>query len=275
MNRIEEYINSVYKNVQGNQNEVEDLKQEMRSHLLETVEEFKNEGKTEEESIKIAISRFGECGQVENELAKVFKVQRKFSKTLLIVSIAVLLLSSICYISYRITDDMFRLRIPQTLREAVGGKLEAGEKISYEGVMEQLTKYKKQFRYVAIYKGDNYSETPDNLYPLDFPVEEVKEESNNYCFLTTYPTSIDGTAWKVQYGFDYNGFPDFIPVNLHEVSKILFLAYWLLFSAWCITNAYYKNNLSLIWIILFFTLNAVGYMIYVLDRMNSSRLKHA
>ena len=34
MNRIETYINSVYKNVQGNHNEIEDLKQEMRSHLL-------------------------------------------------------------------------------------------------------------------------------------------------------------------------------------------------------------------------------------------------
>ncbi|MDR3595176.1 permease prefix domain 1-containing protein [Clostridium sp.] len=271
MNRIEAYINSVYKNVQGNQDEVEDLKQEMRSHLLQTVDELKNEGKTEEESIKIAISRFGECGQVENELSKVFKVKRKFAKTLLIVSIVSLLLSSICYISYRVTDDMFRLRIPQTLKNAVGGKLEAGDQISYEEVTELLTKYKKQFRYVGVYKESNYSRIPDILYPSNFSVEEVE---NDECTLTTYPTSIDGTVWKVQYGFDYNGFLGFIPGYLIVAAEILFVCYWFLFSIWCVINAHYKKNLSLVWIVIFFTLNVFGYMIYILDKTNRPILKY-
>ncbi|BCZ48522.1 hypothetical protein psyc5s11_45890 [Clostridium gelidum] len=272
MKRIETYIKSVYKNVQGNQNEIEDLKQDMRSHLLQTVEDLKNEGKTEEESIEIAISRFGERGQVENELSKVFKVQRKFAKTLLIISIVSLLLSAICYISYGITDDMFRLKIPDSLRTAVDYKLEAGKIISNEEVTQLLTKYKKQFRYVALYKQDNYSETPNILYPSNFSVEKVE---NDECTLTKYPTSFEGIVWKVKYGFDYNGFNFSIPIYLHYAVEILFVAYWLLFAIWCVINAHYKNNLSLVWIILFFTLNVVGYMIYVLDSMKSLRLKHA
>lgn len=272
MKNIETYINSVYKNVQGNQNEIEDLKQDMRSHLLQTVEELKNEGKTEEESIEIAISRFGERGQVENELSKVFKVQRKFAKILLIVSIVSLLLSAICYISYRITADMFALRIPESLRTAIEHKLEAEETISNEEVTQLITEYKKQFRYVGIYKEDNYSKTPDILYPSNFSVKEVENDKDT---LTTYPTSTDGTIWKVQYGFDYNGFNLSIPIYLDYAVKILFVAYWLLFAIWCVINAHYKNNLSLVWIILFFTLNVVGYMIYVLDSMKSLRLKHA
>jgi len=272
MENIERYINSVYKNVQGNANEIEDLKQEMRSHLLQTVEDLENEGKTEEESIEIAISRFGERGQVENELSKVFKVQRKFAKTLLIISIVSLLLSVICYISYRTTDDMFRLSIPQSLRTVVNYKLEAGKTISNEEVTQLLTKYKKQFRYVAIYKQDNYSETPNIVYPSNFSVEEVE---NDECTLTTYPTSSDGIVWKVKYGFDYNGFNISIPIYLYYAVEIFFVAYWLMFAIWCVINAHYKNNLSLVWIILFFTLNVVGYMIFVLDRMKGLRLKHA
>lgn len=272
MRRIENYINSVYKNVQGNENEIEDLKQEMRIHLLETLEELKNEGKTEEESIEIAISRFGEREQLEDELSKVFKVQRKFTKMLLIISIISLILASVCYIGYIITDDMFWLRIPETLRTTVESKLEAGEQISYEEVTEKLTKYKKQFRYVSIYKENNYSKTPDIIYPKNFPVEEVE---NDECTLTTYPTSIDGIVWKVQYGFDYNGFPLFIPVQLNNLAKMLCVFYWLMFSAWCVVNAHYKKNLSLVWVILFFTLNIFGYMIYILDKRKSIILKHA
>ena len=34
MKQIDEFVNSIYKNVGGDKQEIEELKQEMRSHLL-------------------------------------------------------------------------------------------------------------------------------------------------------------------------------------------------------------------------------------------------
>jgi hypothetical protein len=58
MKEIDLYINSVYENMDHSP-EVEELKGEMRQHLIEAVEELRREGKSEQESIYIAISRFG------------------------------------------------------------------------------------------------------------------------------------------------------------------------------------------------------------------------
>lgn len=60
MKRIEEFVDSMYLNVEGNQQEIHELKAEMKNHLLEAVYELKAEGKTEQQAITMAIKRFGE-----------------------------------------------------------------------------------------------------------------------------------------------------------------------------------------------------------------------
>lgn len=75
MNKIEEYINYICKNTRGTKKEIEELKQEMRSHLTQTVQELSADGKTEQESIELAISRFGGKHQIQGELAKIFTFQ--------------------------------------------------------------------------------------------------------------------------------------------------------------------------------------------------------
>ena len=78
MKQIDKYVNSIYKDVAGDKQEIEDLRQEMRSHLLEAVEELKVKGKTEEEAIRIAIENFGGKKQIVKGLSEFFKVQKKF-----------------------------------------------------------------------------------------------------------------------------------------------------------------------------------------------------
>ncbi|WP_242946860.1 permease prefix domain 1-containing protein [Clostridium haemolyticum] len=53
MGQIDRYVNSVYRHIGGN-------KEEMKNHLLQLVEELKSKGKSEDESISIAIKQFGE-----------------------------------------------------------------------------------------------------------------------------------------------------------------------------------------------------------------------
>jgi cytochrome c-type biogenesis protein CcmH/NrfF len=59
MKQIEAFVDSVYQNVGGNEKEIQELKAEMKNHLLEAVDELKKEGKSEQEAIDIAIDRFG------------------------------------------------------------------------------------------------------------------------------------------------------------------------------------------------------------------------
>lgn len=83
MKQIDRYVNSIYKDVAGDKKELEDLKQEMRSHLVEAVEELKKQGKSEEEAIRIAIENFGGKQQIVKGLSEFFKVQKKFASYVL------------------------------------------------------------------------------------------------------------------------------------------------------------------------------------------------
>lgn len=60
MKRIEAFVDSMYLNVDGDKQEIEELKAEMKNHLFESVQELKEGGKTEQQAITIAIQRFGE-----------------------------------------------------------------------------------------------------------------------------------------------------------------------------------------------------------------------
>ena len=107
MKQIDKYVNSVYKHVGGNKEEIESLKYEMKNHLLLLIEELKAEGKSEEESISIAINRFGEENQIENELIGIFKFVNKKAKKALIIALSFLLLTVLSFSVYVFGDKFF------------------------------------------------------------------------------------------------------------------------------------------------------------------------
>lgn len=71
MREIDNYIDLLYKNFDKTSEINEELKEEMKSHLIDTVEELKEEGFSEKESIKIALDRFGEISEIRGELKTV------------------------------------------------------------------------------------------------------------------------------------------------------------------------------------------------------------
>lgn len=87
MKEIEVFVDSVYRNVDGNKEEVQELKSEMRSHLMEAVHDLKNHGKTEEEAIRIAIENFGDKKQIVKGLSEFFNVQKQFTLSVLVISL--------------------------------------------------------------------------------------------------------------------------------------------------------------------------------------------
>ncbi|MDZ4992602.1 hypothetical protein GNF80_06380 [Clostridium perfringens] len=71
MREIDSYIDSLYKNFDKNSKENLEIKEVMRTHLIETVEDLKSNGYDEKESIKIALERFGEASEIREELETV------------------------------------------------------------------------------------------------------------------------------------------------------------------------------------------------------------
>ncbi|MBB4826822.1 hypothetical protein HNO89_004104 [Sporosarcina luteola] len=86
MKQIEQLGNSIFSHL--SRKEAQELKQEMRSHVLVTVRELKEEGKSEPEAFTLAIDRF----RAENKgpLEK-FQLQKRFAKWLLCSAILLVL----------------------------------------------------------------------------------------------------------------------------------------------------------------------------------------
>ncbi|MFF2290937.1 permease prefix domain 1-containing protein [Peribacillus butanolivorans] len=99
MNQIEEYVNSVYRNVEGDKKEINELKEEMRSHLLEAVYELKGKGISEEEAIRMAIENFGEKKEIIKGLSEFFNIQKRFARFVLLFSILSLVLGAIFFVN--------------------------------------------------------------------------------------------------------------------------------------------------------------------------------
>lgn len=80
MKQIDDYLNQLYKGL--NSSEAKESKEEMKMHIVEVVNELKNEGKNEDEAIKIALDRFGEKEHLNRGLYSLFNSQKKFASNL-------------------------------------------------------------------------------------------------------------------------------------------------------------------------------------------------
>ncbi|WP_260289028.1 permease prefix domain 1-containing protein, partial [Peribacillus aracenensis] len=99
MKQIEEYVNSVYRNVDGDKNEIDELKEEMQSHLLEAAYELKEKGVSEEEASRMAIENFGDKKHMIKGLSEFFSVQKRFARYILLFSLVSLVLGAIIFVN--------------------------------------------------------------------------------------------------------------------------------------------------------------------------------
>ena len=83
MDRINRYIKSLSKDVYLTPKEMADFKAEIRNHLLDTVAELRQQGLTEEESVEMAINRFGAEKSINIELRKSVRLPDRFKNSLL------------------------------------------------------------------------------------------------------------------------------------------------------------------------------------------------
>lgn len=98
MKEIDIYVDNLCKNMNCRGNEAEELKREIKEHLLETINELQREGKSKEESFKIAVERFGETNELRNELSEVVHMKNPILNILNIASIVSIIVLSIVLI---------------------------------------------------------------------------------------------------------------------------------------------------------------------------------
>src|SRR6478736_5358127 len=83
----------MYLNVDGDKQEIDELKAEMKNHLFESVQELKEEGKTEQQAITIAIQRFGEEKEMRAVIGQLFEIQKIFAKRVLYIAVVCLIVT--------------------------------------------------------------------------------------------------------------------------------------------------------------------------------------
>ncbi|WP_226529314.1 permease prefix domain 1-containing protein [Metabacillus niabensis] len=169
MKQIDKYVNSIYKDVAGDKQEIEDLKQEMRSHLVEAVEELKVKGKTEEEAIHIAIENFGGKNQIVKGLSEFFKVQKKFTNYVLSFALIFFVFGMVTLVSSWLEAEHFYKKGEQF------GTVEIEKNAIFNEVFDVLDTTNKISNVEEVQLMDIFNKYPNQLNLLAvFPMEDLK-----------------------------------------------------------------------------------------------------
>ena len=261
MKRINNFVDSVYTHVNGNKKEIDELKEEMKSHLIESVHELQKEGKSEDEAIDIAIKRFGERNELQEVLSQVFQKQKIFAKWVLALGIIVLLLgSSIFGFIWAYSEQNARENsdISTEIRGMIEGKDTLIEEIKLQ--IEEVISKANHITELNIYDlksldtGNHYWDVIEEATPT---YQYEKSLSLPKWLMVDYGSAGNGdSTWCITY--EYLSFNNLALIILFMSISI----YGTLFTIWAVINAYHHKRLNIGWTIIFAVFNVIGYCIY-------------
>lgn len=260
MKQIEAFVDLIYQNIGGNKKEIQELKAEMKSHLIESVHELKIEGKSEQEAIEIAIERFGGEQEIRSVVKQLFKAQKTFAKWVLYTAIAFLLISTLIF-TIVISIEKRNLDQSNQVASQILNSLGDNEKIptQLEIDIQEIVQSSERITGISIYDHEKLFSSPEGTEPI----YSIREEGlfniwNNTGFLTYNAYGDSNKTWHVS-----------IESKSYEGTAIILLlvgivVYWTLFTIWAIINAYHHRRLNIGWGIAFTLLNVIGYLMYKL-----------
>ncbi|MEH7383719.1 permease prefix domain 1-containing protein [Bacillus sp. JJ1533] len=235
MKQIEEYVNKVYQNVKGNNKEIQELKSEMKNHLLEAVHELKIEGKSEQEAIEIAIERFGKENELRSIISQLFQTQKAFGKKLLYTGLGILIISIIIFgFTIKIGND--HVSDQSIIAYEIADIVSSGEELS-NAKKKEIEVLVHEVNYIA--KVSAYKENGLDQANNSEPVYEFEREISfpSTLFLTTYSYGTDDSFVKLEV-VEYR---TFAIITLF----VGITSFGLLFIIWLIINAYHKRRKSI------------------------------
>ena len=274
MKRIEAFVDSVYLNVDGDKQEIDELKAEMKNHLFESVQELKEEGKTEQQAITIAIQRFGEEKEMGAVIGQLFEIQKIFAKRVLYIAIVCLILT--------ISIGSFLWKIDDSTAQ---GLAETSTLVSKELENKDVMTFGMKRKIEALVEDTNYISEVTIYNSKD--IRSVSQNSGEYHWKSQKPDfQYQRTIWAPKWlGVDSstsgNGNEQwFVLIESRSFDQlqviIVFMGgaiYWTLFTIWAIINAYHQKRLHIKWILIFLLLNVLGYLIYYFTGLQSPSSK--
>lgn len=264
MKQIESYVDEVYHNIGGNKKEIEELKAEMKNHLLEAVHELKLEGKSEQEAIEIAINRFGGENEIRSVVRQLFKAQKVFAKWVLYLAMICLITTvsvfgSISFIEEQNADE--NSIVATNIMDVLAGKGTISKDMEEEikGFVQETDQISK----VEIY---NVS-TVDNSNLLFDYVRDAKPDYR-------YEQKVWNPKWLQANFFPYgngDGKRWYVEMETRHIGSLMSIilfsgmaVYVTLFTIWATVNAFHHRRLNVGWIIVFGLFNVFGYLLYYL-----------
>jgi hypothetical protein len=228
MEQVDKYVNSVYRHVGGNKEEIIILKEEMRDHLLQIIEELKSEGKSEDESISIAIKSFGEESQIENELLGVFKFVDKGARKALIISVAFLLITITSFFIFVIGTELSERQYFERNTEIFNIISSYGQEnidTIDKNISTVLNKSKEKYMYVSMFRVPNGEDLWDRnlkdleyIYPRDTPIQAMDKGN----LIGKQITTEKGIKYSVNIGLSND---PIIPMYIKNIGRSTFV--WL------------------------------------------------
>ncbi|MGD6940583.1 permease prefix domain 1-containing protein [Cytobacillus gottheilii] len=229
MKMIEEYVNKVYQHVKGDEKEIQELKEEMKTHLIEAVHELKVEGKTEKEAFHIAIERFGGESELRSVVSELFKIQKVFAARVLYAGIAIFLLSAGVF-GYFLPIGNERVEERSTISHEIADMVEADPEVLDEtkSKVDSLLIAAPYIKHVNVYlNGD-----------MEDPVYEM-DQGNNQTLPLIYSSYGSGSG-------SGNSFVRMTILDYRDIGILsLFFGvtcFGVLFIIWLIINLYHRRK---------------------------------
>ncbi|MED4067592.1 permease prefix domain 1-containing protein [Priestia megaterium] len=271
MKRIEKFVDSMYLNVEGDQQEINELKAEMTNHLLEAVHELKAQGKTEQQAITIAIKRFGEEKEIRAVIGQLFDIQKVFAKRVLYIAVVCLIVT--------MSSFYFLWEVEESTAQGIS---DTRSLISYELKDKDVITRDMKRKIEALVEDTNYV-SGVTIYKSKNVISRAGENYVEYNWKSVQPDfQYQRTVWAPKWlGADFDTFENgdeqwVVSIENRSFSRleavVLFVGvtiYWTLFTIWAIINAYHQKRLRIGWVFIFVFFNILGYLIYYFTGIQS------
>lgn len=273
MERIDKYVDTIYRDFDKTDKETKILIEETKSHLYDEIEDLKMQGFSDEESIEKAILNFGKENSVTSEMNYILKKQNKFSKVLIIIAIVIFSIGvvfKLINLGYDLSGIESRKMQPYENDRFYSYSVfdEIKEKLSNKDYIDETTKDD-----ITKILDEFNMKTNNGLYYIDI-------RNNSECCYE-YRKDIDkdrisdggGSTGNQYWNIDYKktdlqekydslinekifSYTITIPYQLNESASYLFVLSWILVCISSFNNAYMKNMISKEYIA-FFTVSSL------------------
>lgn len=261
----------MYLNVEGDQQEINELKAEMTNHLLEAVHELKAQGKTEQQAITIAIKRFGEEKEIRAVIGQLFEIQKVFAKRVLYIAVVCLIVT--------MSSFYFLWEVEESTAQGIS---DTRSLISYELKDKDVITRDMKRKIEALVEDTNYV-SGVTIYKSKNVISRASENYVEYHWKSVQPDfQYQRTVWAPKWlGADFDTFENgdeqwVVSIDNRSFSRleavVLFVGmtiYWTLFTIWAIINAYHQKRLRIGWVFIFVFFNILGYLIYYFTGIQS------